>query len=183
MMEINKELNDFEEETKIQLMQFEHDADNSKIKIIIERISNELERLFNETKRFVSQHSDLQRNEQVVARLKKSTQSAIVFIKTQVYALKEDEKIQEMTLQVMNKCKETIDYLQEHDTFIKVKDNVNETILQVKNDERVKEGIHKAKTKTLAITRKALLKVEEALKNDDDKIVIHKINYKEDTEE
>ncbi len=179
-MEEHMEFNAFQEETKIKLIELEQATDNSRLKSLVKKLAEELESLFEQTKKFIEEHNDPERNRQMIEKLKDTTDLALETMSKKVKEFKEDDKVQDILEVVQGKCKEMANYVNDCDTFNKVKDNVSDTFTNVKNDENIKKNVKKAKTTTLNLAKKALEKIEKAL--DDDGVVIHTMNQ-ENTED
>lgn len=168
------DFNEFEEETKLELIRLEQSTDNSKAKSIIESISAELDKWFNEVKQFINEHKDSEKVQETIANVKEETTKVIEKVKVKVNDVKEDDKVKDFIDTTLDTLEGLRDSINENDTYIKVKESVVSTFENIKNDENVKQGVKTIKKTTLNFAKKALSKVEKALE-DDDEIIVHTI--------
>ncbi|NBK97202.1 MAG: hypothetical protein EOM50_04185 [Erysipelotrichia bacterium] len=170
----------FEEDTKLALIRLEDATEDSKAKRMIEAIRAELERWFSDVKRFIEEHKDSEKVQETLDNVKKETEKVIKKLKVKIDDVKEDDKVKEFIDSTLDSLDDLRVAINENDTFVKVKQSVVNTFENIKNDENVKDGVKKVKKTTLQFAQKALSKVEKALAEDDDEIIVHTIKKESD---
>lgn len=173
----------FENDTKLELIRLQESTSDSKTKTIIESITKELEKWLADMKSFIEEHKDNEKIKDVINNVKDETTNVLSKVKDVASDIKDDDKVKDFvdsTKENLQKAKEKIN---DNETFTKVKENVKSTLASIRNDENIKEGVKKVKTTTLTLAKKALSKIEEALEKEDDEIVVHSIKKEDEGEQ
>lgn len=162
-----QELEEMEQETRLEIIRLEDDSEQNKAKKIIDAINKEFEKWFSEAKQFINEQKDSEKIQEAIAKVRLQTTIALEKTKETLASLKDDDKVQD----VIEATKETFinmkEYIVENDAFNKVKNNVSETIIAVKNDEKVQAGVKKAKKSVLNVAEKALSSIQKALQEEE----------------
>ncbi len=172
----------FENDTKLELIRLKESAKDSKAKSIINSISEELEKWLAEAKAFIEEHKDSEKLKDIIANVKEETTNVLSKVKEKANDIKDDDKMKDFVDASKENLKKAKEKMNDNETYTKVKENVINTFETIKNDENLKEGVKKVKNTTLQIAKKALSKIEEVLDKDDDEIVVHSIKKEDEGE-
>lgn len=145
--------------------------------------SNKLSEKWEEAKRFAKDPATKEKCEEVVSKVKTETVNLWEKTKEKLNEVKEDERLQDFIESASATIDDTIQTINESETYNKVKENVSSTFESIKNNEEVKQGVGKAKKATLSFAKKALNSIEKMLEDDKDEskedVVIHEVKSEE----
>ena len=144
--------------------------------------SNKLNEKWEEAKRFAKDPATKEKAEEMVSKVKSETIHLWGKTKEKFNEVKEDERVQDFLESASNTIDDTIQTINESETYNKVKDNVSSTIENIRNNEDVKQGVDKAKKATLSFAKKALSSIEKMLEEDKEEkedVVIHEMKSEE----
>lgn len=172
--EYAKQAENLEKEAKFTIISMDDD-DTSDKKKILDDAKEEINRLYREFREWLAGSINSEEVSEKLERLKQETTNLINRTKESVQAFQEredvlagKEKAKEFGNKLVDTLQDGIHEVMKNDTVSKVVESVNDTIDNVRHDERVVDGVKKMKQGTLKIAESAFNGLKRVLNTEDD---------------
>ncbi|TDW25534.1 hypothetical protein EDD63_10462 [Breznakia blatticola] len=157
----NEEFNEFENQTKYDIIRLEDEhKDDSKKKEIIDNLSQELEKVFNKTKEKVKDVKDSEQTQEFFEKAKEQVEKMVEATKKALEDFKEDDRVQDVLKKLNNTFDDVVESISKNETVQKVGQSVNDFMAR----DDVQEKIETAKDATIDFTQKVADGVKNLLK-------------------
>lgn len=171
------EVNHMEEEAKFTIIKMVEEEPNSK-QILLE-VSDKLAALYQSFRIWLKENHDSEQMQVQIAKLKAENERLMLLAKIQIQKLKENEDLQRTLEKGVKLASETGTWLYEtvqdgvkeilkHEQVQKFTNNVDDTVTQWKQDERVKQGVKSFKKGTLKVAETAYIGLKKVLDDNTD---------------